>query len=93
LAQTATGTNQGTAFSLTTDWTEFTTVAAGTGAILTAAVGKSQIIANNGANDLLVYPASSAAINNLSTNAAYTLGAASSMTFRQFSATQVYTQP
>lgn len=93
LAQTATGTNQGTAFALTTDWTEFTTVSAGTGAILTATVGKAQVIANYGANDLLVYPASSAQINNLGTNAAYLLGAATSMTFRQFSATQVYTGP
>jgi hypothetical protein len=93
LAQTATGTNQGTAFALAADWTEFTTVAAGTGAILTATNGHSQVIANYGANDLLVYPASGAQINNLGTNAAYTLGAATSMTFRQFSATQVYTGP
>lgn len=94
LAQTATGTNQGTAFALTTDWTEFTTVAAGTGAILTiSAPGRQQVIANYGANDLLVYPASGGQINNLGTNAAYTLGALSSGAFRQFSATQVYTQP
>lgn len=93
LAQTATGTNQGSAFALVDDWTEFTTVSAGTGAILTATVGKAQVIANAGANDLLVYPESGAQINNLGANNPYTLGAGTSGTFRQFSSTQVYTQP
>ena len=93
LGQTSTGTNQGTAFALSTDWTEFTTVAVGTGAILTATAGKTQVVANYGANDLLLYPASGAQINNLGTNNPYTVGAGTTASFRQFQTTQAYSQP
>jgi hypothetical protein len=61
--QTATGATQGTAFPLTTEFTEFTTVAASTGALLPAptgvrppGTGDAFLVANQGANALLVYP-------------------------------------
>lgn len=60
-AQTALGTVQGNAFALMTSTVEFTTVAAGTGAILPGTGGRltnGDLIAvvNQGANALLVYP-------------------------------------
>jgi len=64
----------------------FTTVAAGTGAILTA--GPVQTIYNGGANLLKVYPPSGAKINNLSTNAAVSLAVNTACTFLYASSTQ-----
>src|SRR5215213_7364113 len=60
-AQTATGSTQATAFAITTCSTEFTTVAASTGAVLPAPglnVSSGDILAvyNQGANTLTVYP-------------------------------------
>lgn len=60
-AQTATGASQGTAFLLGNSTTEFTTVAASTGAILPAAGGRVLggdvlVVVNQGANALSVYP-------------------------------------
>ena len=65
--QTAIGATQGTAFALQFSGTEFTTVAAGTGAILMGVASASGVpsrispgdifaVYNQGANALLVYP-------------------------------------
>ena len=62
---TALGSTQGTALAFSTNYTMFSTVAAGTGAILPAVSnppglgvvqGDDYIVFNNGANALLVYP-------------------------------------
>lgn len=67
---TATGTNQSTAYSVTTAVASFGTVAAGTGAVLSsqAVSGDSQLVYNGGANPLNVYPPSGAAFNGLPVN-------------------------
>ena len=66
---TATGTTQATAYAMTSDSNEFTTVATGTGAILYAGVpGDSQTVYNAGANPLSVYPPVGSKINSLSAN-------------------------
>lgn len=71
---TAAGTNQATALALTSDYNVLTTVASGTGAVLaTAAAGKSTFVVNRGANALLLYPATGAAIDGGSANAAITV--------------------
>jgi hypothetical protein len=69
-ALTATGTNQATAYEVTTAKAAFSTVAASTGAVLDdqAAPGDTQMIYNGGANSLTVYPPSGAQINALGTN-------------------------
>lgn len=60
-SQTATGSTQATAYPLTTSTTEFTTVAASTGAVLPGTGGRIQsgdivFVINQGANPLAVYP-------------------------------------
>ena len=72
---TATETTQGTAYETTSAKNAFSTVAAGTGAILDsdAAPGDSQMIYNGGSNALSVYPPSGAQINALGSNAAMLL--------------------
>lgn len=65
----AAGSNQGTATVLTTDWAEVSTVGSGQGVLQeTPAVGKSQVVINNGANTLLVYPVSGGMFDALSSN-------------------------
>lgn len=61
----AAGTTQGTATALTAQLNVVTTVAAGTGVVATATYTE---IWNAGANDLLVYPVSSAHFDALGTN-------------------------
>lgn len=61
----AAGTTQGTATVLTAQLNVVTTVAAGTGVVATATYTK---IWNAGANDLLVYPITSAHFEALGTN-------------------------
>lgn len=79
---TATGTNQATAFQLVNDADhQFTTVASSTGAILPAARGSSSIsVWNGGANTISVYPPLGGKVNDGSTNAAYSLSAATGIT-------------
>jgi len=74
---TATGSTQGTAYVIQTEFTEFTTVAASTGAILPAVTttsgitsGDSFFIANQGANALSVYPPVGGSIGLAATNTA-----------------------
>lgn len=83
---TAAGTNQATAYSMTASVNVFSTVAAGTGAVLT--MGPVQTVFNGGANELRVYPPSSAKINNLATNAAMLLAVNTACSFFYSSATQ-----
>ena len=70
----AAGTTQGTATAVTTDFINVTTCAAGAGIILPVTVaGREITIKNNGANALLVYPASGGVIDSNATNAAYSI--------------------
>jgi hypothetical protein len=91
-ALTAAGTTQGTAYNLTTAGYatsyEFTTVASGSGAILSEIPnGKAINICNDGANALLVYPQSGAKINALSTNAGYSLAVNTCAAFKALTTT------
>ena len=86
---TATGTNQATAYEVTTAKAAFSTVSAGTGAVLDdqAVGGDTQMIYNGGANALTVYPPSGAKINGLSTNAGMLLATNTACEFYCLSST------
>ena len=78
LGQTATGSTNADAFALTVPSTEFTTTAAGTGAILPGTssrvlLGDELFVANLGANTLKVYPPVGFKINGGSTDAAVSI--------------------
>jgi hypothetical protein len=93
-AVTAAGATQGTATALTSQFNNVTTVASGTGVVLPAgAVGGHCIVRNSGANPLLCYPASGAAINVQAVNTAITVLANSTAYFEALSATQWFTVP
>jgi hypothetical protein len=87
---TAAGSTQGTAFVIASSVNQFTTVAAGTGAILPSNVynGRPIRIFNRGANALKVYPPSGAKIESNATNAAVSLAAGADATFSPITATQ-----
>ncbi len=89
-ALTAAGTNQATALSVTAAVNQFTTVAAGTGAVLNTAqtVGVPQTLYNGGANLLSIYPPSGGKINQLATNAAMLLAINTACSFWRVTATQ-----
>ena len=73
---TANGSTQTTAYPITTTSVQFTTVASGTGAILPTCVpGQRIFIANDGANQLLLYPAAGGVIDQAAANAAVTIAA------------------
>lgn len=79
-AMTATGTTQGNAVAVLSDFNVFTTVAAGTGAILPANgpnvnATDNYFITNHGANALLVYPAVGGKISTGATNAGFSVAA------------------
>jgi hypothetical protein len=85
-AQTATGSTQADAFALTTCSTEFTTVAASTGARLPAPglnVGPGDILAvyNQGASTLTVYPPVGFKIGLAATNAGVSVASGKSALF------------
>jgi predicted enzyme related to lactoylglutathione lyase len=83
LGQTATGTNQATAFFLSDDTTVFTTVGSGTGALLPSGVANdSYWVYNNGANALAVYPPVGGAVNYGTVNAAFSVDAGEFAEFR-----------
>ena len=91
-AISAAGTVQGDATALAKDINVVSTVSAGQGVRLPTAVAGMVIIVNNtSATSLNVYPSTSAAINSLATNAAYTHIAAASLQYYAISATQWYT--
>lgn len=85
-SQTATGSTQATAFPITTCSTEFTTVAASTGAILPATglnVSTGDILAvfNQGASTLTVYPPVGFKIGLAATNAGVSVASGKSALF------------
>ncbi len=87
----AAGTTQGTGTVLTTDYNVVTTVAAGTGVVLPAGLaGREVNVVNRGANPLLVYPASGAAIDSNAANAAVTVLPNTTYEVEAISATQWY---
>ena len=88
-ALTAAGATQGTALALTSDINNVTTVAAGTGVILPFwQTGHRIVVRNGGANNLAVYPNSSAQINSLGANVAFSLPAGTAIEFVNFTSTQ-----
>ncbi len=87
----AAGTTQGTGTVLTTDYNVITTVASGSGVVLPAGLaGRTVNVANRGANPLLVYPASGAAIDGNAANAAVTVLPNTTYETEAISATQWY---
>lgn len=89
---TATGSAQSDALAIIRPVNEFSTVAANTGARLPAATaGMRIVVRNSGANSLKIYPASGGQINNLGTNAAFTLDTSTTLEYIATTATQWYT--
>lgn len=86
----AAGTTQGTATALSNAINFLSTVAAGSGVVLSssATLGDSQYVYNGGANPVKVYPHSGAKINGLATNAPMLLATATGCMFICGSATQ-----
>lgn len=90
-AVSAAGSTQGTGTALTSDYNIVTTAAASTGVVLqTATTGSIVTVVNKGANAVSVYPASGAAIDALSSNAAISLAVNGVMQFQAKSSTQWY---
>jgi hypothetical protein len=84
----AAGTTQGSAAALPGQINDVTTVPAGSGVILPTAVGgQVQRVCNDGANLLLLYPASGASIGGLGTNAAMSVPVGQCATLVAVSAT------
>lgn len=88
--QTALGTTQANAFAIFNNYTHFSTVAAGTGAVLppvsataglAAQQGDEYEVYNYGANALLVYPGLGAAVGIGATNAGFSVAAGKSAKF------------
>lgn len=82
LGATATGATQATGYLLQNEFTEFTTVAASTGALLPAptavnapVTGDAFFVANQGANALLVYPPLGFSVGTAATNAGVSVAA------------------
>ena len=88
----AAGTTQGTATELTFADSEVTTVAAGSGVVLSssATAGDTQSVFNAGANPLKVYPPSGFKINSLPANQAMTLATNTGCLFKFVSTTRVF---
>jgi hypothetical protein len=88
----ATGTNQATALQLSSQWNEVDTVPVGTGVLLQALqAGQNQVVFNEGANALNVYPPPGSKINALAVNIAFALAAGARATFDFTSAAQIRT--
>lgn len=87
---TATGSSQADALPIQTTNSEFTTVAASTGAILPAfsQQGDSVFVYNYGANALSVYPPTGGSISNGATNAAFSIGTNKGALFKLISNTR-----
>ncbi|MBB2200707.1 hypothetical protein [Gluconacetobacter tumulisoli] len=89
----ATGTTQGSALVLAADVNLFTTVAAGSGAVLAAGgVGAWRKVLNRGAAPLLVYPPSGGAIDALAADVPAAIVAGGAAVFWQNNATQWYSE-
>lgn len=83
---TATGSTQGTALALPSDFNVFGTVAASTGAILPASginvnITDQYFVVNHGANTLTVYPPTGGKIGTAATNAGFSVAAGKMATF------------
>lgn len=91
---TAAGSTQGTATVLPARMAyNVTTVAASTGVLLPASVSGAEVaVANNGANALLIYPATGEKINALSTNAGFSAATGTVTILYCFTAGQWYTK-
>ena len=88
----AAGTVQGNATALTTEFNRVSTVTSGSGVLLpSATAGMAIAIVNSSANSLLVYPATGAAINSLSTNVGYSHETLATLQYIAISSTQWYT--
>ena len=92
-ALTATGTGQSDALQVTSVLNVFTTVASGTGARLNSSAAldgqtQRQIIYNDGANALKVYPATGQSINSLTANSGHLLPTNTTCMYFLVSATQ-----
>jgi hypothetical protein len=88
----AAGTVQGNATVLTTEFNRVSTVTSGSGVVLpSATAGMAIAIVNSSANSLLVYPATGAAINSLSTNVGYSHQTLATLQYIAISSTQWYT--
>lgn len=90
---TATGLTQPGAYPLAENYSEFTTVAAGTGAILpsnapASITGLEMTVWNQGANVLNVYPPTGAQIDALGTDIADTIAVGANKTYVGITATQ-----
>lgn len=85
----ATGSTAADALLITASNSQYTTVGSGTGAILPSYMqpGDYCRVFNNGANALLVYPITGAAINNGSANAGFSVAANKSAQFFMLSPT------
>lgn len=89
----AAGSGQGSAAALPSDVNLFTTVAAGTGAVLTTGrAGAWCKVLNRGGAALLVYPPAGAVIDALAAGAAVTIVPGGGATFWQNSTTQWYSE-
>jgi hypothetical protein len=86
---TAAGTTQADAYAITTATNAFSTVAAGTGAVLYSAAvpGDSQLVFNGGANPLRVYPSSGCKFNGQATDAPMLLGTNTACQFTKITST------
>jgi len=88
----AAGSTQGTGTALTREFNRVSTVTSGSGVVLpSATAGMAIVIVNSSANSLLVYPASGAAINSLSTNVGYSHVTLATLQYIAISSTQWYT--
>lgn len=89
---TATGTTQGTALLMTTEWIEITTTPVNSGVVLPGfGAGVPNSVFNEGANSLNVYPPSGSRINNLGVNTPYALASGKMQVFSQTTPTQFRT--
>ena len=88
----ATGTTQGTALLMTTEWIEITTTPVNSGVLLSGfGAGVPNFVFNEGVNSLNVYPPSGSKINALAANAPYVLAAGKMQVFSQTTPTQFRT--
>ena len=97
LGLVATGATQGTALALQANFSVFITVAASTGALLPAATsvpcvgpnaGDTYVVANLGANTLLVYPNVGAQVNLTGANTGFSVASSKTCEFTMISITQ-----
>lgn len=92
-ALTATGTTQGTALALESEWSEITTTAANSGVrLFSFGIGLTGTVFNAGANALKVYPPIGGSIDALGVNAPYVLAAGKSQVFYQLTDTAFRSQ-